>query len=49
MSRQVKGTLFVDYVRMLRSRKDVDWTRYLKADDLPFLAARIAVDRAARP
>jgi hypothetical protein len=44
MSRQVKGTLFVDYVRMLRSRKDVDWTRYLKPEDLPFLAARIELE-----
>ena len=25
----VKGVLFVDYVRMIRGRKDVDWGRYL--------------------
>ena len=26
-TRRVKGTLFVDYVRMLRRRSDVDWSR----------------------
>lgn len=44
MSRQVKGTLFVDYVRMLRSRKDVDWSRYLQPGDTPFLSERIALE-----
>lgn len=37
MPRHVKGTLFVDYVRMLRSRKDVDWTRHLQQVDLAYL------------
>ena len=41
MERHVKGSLFVDYVRMMRSRKDVDWTRHLKTEDLPYLATRI--------
>jgi hypothetical protein len=41
MERRVKGSLFVDYVRMLRSRKDVDWSRYLQNEDLPYLAATI--------
>jgi len=41
MERKVKGSLFVDYVRMLRSRKDVDWTRRLEPADLPYLAVRI--------
>ncbi|MBK5257268.1 MAG: hypothetical protein JJE39_14670 [Vicinamibacteria bacterium] len=41
MERRVKGSLFVEYVRMLRSRKDVDWSRYLKAEDHPYLAVRI--------
>ena len=44
MERRVKGSLFVDYVRMLRSRKDVDWKRYLKEEDLPFLSTRIEAD-----
>ncbi len=41
MERRVKGSLFVDYVRMLRSRKDVDWSRYLQPEDLPYLTDRI--------
>ncbi len=41
MERHVKGSLFVDYVRMLRSRKEVDWKRYLRPEDLPYLEARI--------
>ena len=41
---RVKGTLFVDYVRMLRSRKDVDWSRHLLPEDLSFLIQRIEPD-----
>ncbi len=41
MERRVKGSLFVDYVRMLRSRKDVDWARYLQPEDLLYLVGRI--------
>jgi hypothetical protein len=41
MSRNVMGTLFVDYVRMLRARKDVYWPKYFVKDDLPFLTQRI--------
>lgn len=33
---RVKGLLFVDYVRMIRRRKDVDWSQRLSADALPF-------------
>jgi hypothetical protein len=40
-NRQVKGVLFVDYVRMLRGYKDVDWSAYLPAEDLSYLMARI--------
>jgi hypothetical protein len=39
--RQVRGVLFVDYVRMLRSQKHVDWTEHLAADDLPYLQTQI--------
>ena len=39
--RQVKGTLFVDYVRMLRGHKGVDWTQHLPPEDIAFLQARI--------
>jgi hypothetical protein len=41
---QVKGTLFVDYVRMLRAKKDVDWSRYLTPLDLDYLEQRISPD-----
>ncbi|MCP4676088.1 MAG: hypothetical protein GY854_11395 [Deltaproteobacteria bacterium] len=37
MARHVKGTLFVDYVRMLKSRKDIDWSKYLNEEDMKFL------------
>ena len=43
--RQVRGVLFVDYVRMLRSQKLVDWTHHLLAEDLPYLDTQI--DQAA--
>lgn len=45
MSRHVKGTLFVDYVRMLRGRKGGDWSRFLLPEDLSFLVARVEPDR----
>ena len=41
---QVKGTLFVDYVRMLRAHKAVDWARYLTPVDLEYLHQRIVPD-----
>ena len=41
MTRRVKGTLFVDYVRMLRMHKDVDWTTRLDPEDLQLLRTRI--------
>ncbi len=40
----VKGTLFVDYVRMLRSRSDVDWSKQLEPADLGYLVQRIDRD-----
>jgi hypothetical protein len=42
LKRKVKGVFFVDYVRMLRNRKDVDWNRYLSIEDLPFLEQTIS-------
>jgi hypothetical protein len=42
--RRVKGTLFVDYVRMLRSRSDVDWSKRLQPVDLGYLVQRIDRD-----
>lgn len=43
--RQVRGVLFVDYVRMLRSQKTMDWSMHLAAHDLPYL--QMQVDPAA--
>lgn len=40
---QVKGVLFVDYVRMIRGRKDIDWTRYLSAAELDWVKRPIDV------
>lgn len=45
MTRNVKGVLFADYVRMIRHHKEVDWARLLTAEDLRCVAARIAHDQ----
>jgi len=39
--RNVKGTLFADYVRMIRRHKEVDWSRHLEPGDLAFLEAKV--------
>src|SRR5262245_47547786 len=39
--RHVKGVLFLDYVRMLRSHKNVDWSLHLPPEDRPWLEERI--------
>ncbi len=44
VSRNVKGVFFVDYVRMIKGRKDVDWTRHLTPGDLELLSQRIEHD-----
>ncbi|HEU0036867.1 MAG TPA: hypothetical protein VFQ53_39930 [Kofleriaceae bacterium] len=44
MDRHVRGVLFVDYVRMLRAQKHVDWANHLVAEDLPYLAMKIEPD-----
>ena len=41
MSRHVRGTLFVDYVRMLRARKDIVWSKTLPPEDVAFLTQAI--------
>lgn len=41
MTRHVKGVLFLDYVRMVRRHKGVDWSQHLAADDLPYLSTAI--------
>lgn len=42
--RHVRGVLFLDYVRMLRSQKATDWSAHLPAEDLAHLEAKIDVD-----
>ncbi len=42
--RHVKGHLFVDYVRMLRGHKNVDWSGELPRDDLALLRERIDLE-----
>jgi hypothetical protein len=42
--RNVRGVLFLDYVRMLRSQKAVDWSQHLPPEDMPFLSMKIEPD-----
>lgn len=39
--RRVKGILFLDYVRMLRGRKGIDWSVHLPPEDVAHLHASI--------
>ena len=39
--RKVKGTMLVDYVRLIRSRKDIDWDKHLTKEDLEIIQGRI--------
>ena len=39
--RRVKGTLILDYVRMVRRNKDKDWNKYLKPEDWEIINGRI--------
>jgi hypothetical protein len=39
--RNVRGVLFLDYVRMLKAQKGVEWDQVLPADDLPYLRETI--------
>jgi len=38
----VIGSLFADYVRMIRANKDVDWSNILEPEDAAFVARKIA-------
>jgi hypothetical protein len=42
--RNVRGVLFLDYVRMLRSHKAIDWTRHLPPEDARYLSTKIEPD-----
>lgn len=37
----VKGILFLDYVRMLKAHKGVEWSTFLSPTDLPYLDQQI--------
>ena len=39
--RSVRGVLFLDYVRMLKAHKGVEWEAILTPDDLPYLKKQI--------
>ncbi len=39
--RNVRGMVFLDYVRMLKAHKGVEWDAFLSADDLPYLHQQI--------
>lgn len=43
LSRHVRGSFFVEYVRMVRRRKDVDWAALLKVEDFAIVQQRIDV------
>lgn len=40
----MKGTLFVDYVRMIRSAKTIDWSAHLGPADMSLLVQRVDPD-----
>jgi hypothetical protein len=42
LARHVRGSFFVEYVRMIRRRKDVDWMHTLRVEDLALVQQRIA-------
>jgi len=44
VTKNVRGILFVDYVRMVRSTKSVDWSKHLTETDRRILAERIDPD-----
>lgn len=44
MTRNVKGTLFVDYVRMIRASKHLDWSAHLTPGDLNLLGEQVVPD-----
>ena len=44
VERRVKGTLFVDYVRMIRGYKAADWSAHLRPQEMSFLVQRVEPD-----
>jgi hypothetical protein len=43
--RNVKGVLFLDYVRMLKAHKGVEWTAFLSPEDAAYL--EMTIDKTA--
>jgi hypothetical protein len=43
--RNVKGVLFLDYVRMLKAHKGVEWTAFLSPEDVAYL--EMTIDKTA--
>ena len=41
MDKKVKGTVFAEYIRMIKSNPDLDWKNYLTDDDFKMLDERI--------
>jgi hypothetical protein len=44
LNRRVRGVLFLDYVRMVRGKKSIDWSSYLEEVDRDLLAQEIDLD-----
>jgi hypothetical protein len=44
VKRNVRGILFADYVRMMRGRKDVEWSTLVPREDLFYLRSQIEPD-----
>lgn len=40
-TRNVKGVLFADYVRMIRSHKNVDWSALLPREDMFYVRSKV--------
>jgi hypothetical protein len=41
LARRVRGVLFVDYVRMVRGCKHIDWTKHFTPEDVEVIGQRI--------
>lgn len=41
VTRNVRGILFLDYIRMIRRQKSVDWTKELEPEDIRYVVSRI--------
>ncbi len=44
LERRVKGTLFVEYVRMIRGHKAADWSAHLRPEEMSYLVRRVEPD-----